>query len=85
MDQSTISHSFHFFLIAPIRKARRKDKDPNPAQQEETKQYLHAAMLESTTPEVKLREIVNLVEGLDYNEWLASHSKLRTFPNSLSI
>ena len=42
-------------------------------------------MLESTTPEVKLREIVNLVEGLDYNEWLASHSKLRTFPNSLSL
>ncbi|KAJ6221343.1 hypothetical protein RDWZM_007155 [Blomia tropicalis] len=55
-------------------KARRKDKDPNPAQQEETKQYLHSAMLECTTPEVKLREIVNLAEGLDYNEWLASHT-----------
>ena len=33
-------------------------------------------MLECTTPEVKLREIVNLAEGLDYNEWLASHSTL---------
>ena len=64
----------YVFFIA-CRKARRKDKDPNPAQQEETKQYLHAAMLECTTPEVKLREIVNLAEGLDYNEWLASHSK----------
>lgn len=58
------------------RKARRKDKDHNPAQQEETKQYLHAAMLECTTSEVKLREIVNPTEGLDYNEWLASHSML---------
>lgn len=57
------------------RKTRRKDKDPNPSQQEDTKQYLHSAMLECTTSETKLREIVNLAEGLDYNEWLASHSK----------
>ncbi|OTF75928.1 MOB1-like protein [Euroglyphus maynei] len=31
-------------------------------------------MLECTTSEVKLREIVNQAEGLDYNEWLASHT-----------
>ncbi|XP_075676133.1 uncharacterized protein LOC113792802 isoform X2 [Dermatophagoides pteronyssinus] len=57
-----------------IGKTRRKDKDPNPSQQEDTKQYLHSAMLECTTSETKLREIVNLAEGLDYNEWLASHT-----------
>jgi hypothetical protein len=58
------------------RKARRKDKDVSAVtpSQEESKQYLHAAMLQCTTPEDKLREIVNLPEGLDYNEWLASHS-----------
>lgn len=32
-------------------------------------------MLECTTSESKLRDIVNLAEGLDYNEWLASHSQ----------
>lgn len=63
-------------LCVPCRKARRKDKDTTAAQQEETKQYLHAAMLECTTSEKELREIVNLAEGIDYNEWIASHSKL---------
>ena len=63
------------FLII-CRKARRKDKDVNAvtSSQEEAKQYLHSPLLECTTPEDKLREIVNLPEGLDYNEWLASHS-----------
>ncbi|CAG2176798.1 unnamed protein product, partial [Oppiella nova] len=56
--------------------ARRKDKDVSAvtSSQEEAKQYLHSALLECTTPEDKLRQIVNLPEGLDYNEWLASHT-----------
>lgn len=42
---------------------------------DESKQYLEAAILESVTPEYKLREIVICPDGVDYNEWLASHSK----------
>lgn len=57
-----------------IGKTRRKDKDPSPSQQEETKQYLHSAMLDCSISESKLREIVNMAEGLDFNEWLASHT-----------
>lgn len=45
--------------------------------QEESKQYLQEMMLECLTPEQRLREIIHLPEGLDYNEWLASHSKYR--------
>ncbi|KAF7491868.1 hypothetical protein SSS_10246 [Sarcoptes scabiei] len=62
------------FVFNFVWKARRKDKDSSQSQQEETKQYLHSAMLECTTSESKLRDIVNLAEGLDYNEWLASHT-----------
>ncbi|CAG2104051.1 unnamed protein product, partial [Medioppia subpectinata] len=63
-------------LVVDYRKARRKDKDVSAvtSSQEEAKQYLHSALLECTTPEDKLRQIINLPEGLDYNEWLASHT-----------
>jgi len=44
-----------------------------PVLQEEAKQYLCSALLESQHLKT-VREIVNLPEGLDYNEWLASHS-----------
>ncbi|RWS01933.1 MOB1-like protein, partial [Dinothrombium tinctorium] len=56
-------------------KARRKERDvsSSSSSQEESKQYLQ--MLECSAPEYKLREIVNLPDGLDYNEWLAYHSK----------
>ena len=63
-------------MILCCRKARRKDKDVSVTpSHEESKQYLQATMLECTIPEVKLREVVNQPEGVDYNEWLASHSK----------
>lgn len=32
-------------------------------------------MLERKLPEMDLRVLVELPAGLDYNEWLASHSK----------
>ncbi|XP_064480413.1 MOB kinase activator-like 2 isoform X2 [Ornithodoros turicata] len=55
-------------------KARRKDKDAAPANQEEPKMYLESTVLECTIPESRLRDLVDLPEGLDYNEWLASHT-----------
>lgn len=33
-------------------------------------------MLQCDLSEARLRELVSLNEGLDFNEWLASHSKL---------
>lgn len=40
-------------------------------------QYLEPTILGCSTPEYKLREIVERPDGVDYNEWLASHSKLQ--------
>lgn len=61
------------------RKARRKERDAVAASQEESKLYLEQAVLECTVPESRLREVIDLPPGLDYNEWLASHSKLFTY------
>lgn len=36
-------------------------------------------MLERKLPDMDLRLLVDLPPGLDYNEWLASHSKLFCF------
>lgn len=73
-----MKYSFNgMFVLNFVWKARRKDKGDVSAvtpSAEESKQYLHSAMLECNTPEEKLREIVDLPEGLDYNEWLASHT-----------
>ncbi|XP_029828461.2 MOB kinase activator-like 2 isoform X2 [Ixodes scapularis] len=55
-------------------KARRKDKDAAATNQEEPKMYLESTVLECTIPESRLRDLVDLPEGLDYNEWLASHT-----------
>ena len=45
---------------------------------DESKQYLESTILECVAPEYKLREIVNLPDGVDYNEWVASHSKFHS-------
>jgi hypothetical protein len=37
--------------------------------------YLEEAVLERKLPDIDLRVLVDLPPGLDYNEWLASHSK----------
>lgn len=39
------------------------------------KLYLEEAVLERKLPDADLRLLVDLPAGLDYNEWLASHSK----------
>ncbi|KAG8233539.1 hypothetical protein J437_LFUL012782 [Ladona fulva] len=59
-----------------VSKARRKEKEvcsaPGP---EEPKLYLEEAVLqERKLPDVDLRLLVDLPAGLDYNEWLASHT-----------
>lgn len=54
-------------------KGRRKEKDVSSLPSQESKNYLRPELLETSTPEYKLREIVQLPEGVNYNEWLASH------------
>lgn len=56
------------------RKARRKDKDASLCT-DERKYYLEEPFLERKLPDIDLRVLVDLPAGLDYNEWLASHSK----------
>ncbi|CAL1267799.1 unnamed protein product [Larinioides sclopetarius] len=55
-------------------KARRKEKDAVATSQEESKLYLEQAVLECSVPESRLREVIDLPPGIDYNEWLASHT-----------
>lgn len=63
------------------RKARRKEREGgDSASAGDPKLYLESTVLERKLPEMDLRVLVELPAGLDYNEWLASHSKL---PKSL--
>ncbi|KAF6200069.1 hypothetical protein GE061_006369 [Apolygus lucorum] len=55
-------------------KARRKDKESSSISSEEPKLYLEEACLERKCPEIDLKVLVDLPAGLDYNEWLASHT-----------
>lgn len=62
------------------RKARRKDREGGDSgSSSDPKLYLEAAVLERKLPELDLRLLVELPAGLDYNEWLASHSKWRMY------
>jgi fibrillarin-like rRNA methylase len=62
--------------VSDFRKARRKDKEPSTPCSDDPKLYLEEAVLERKLPDIDLRVLVDLPAGLDYNEWLASHSKL---------
>lgn len=66
--------TYSFIFLSNYRKARRKERDgdQNPA---DTKLYLEESVLERKLPDADLRDLVDLPAGLDYNEWLASHSK----------
>lgn len=65
---------FVFFYI--YRKARRKEKEgPDASSSNDSKLYLESTVLERKLPEMDMRLLVDLPPGLDYNEWLASHSK----------
>lgn len=63
---------FKFSSLLLNRKARRKEKDAGAT--EDPKLYLEEAALERQLPELDLRMLVDLPAGLDYNEWLASHT-----------
>uniref|UniRef100_A0A182W9E1 MOB kinase activator-like 2 n=1 Tax=Anopheles minimus TaxID=112268 RepID=A0A182W9E1_9DIPT len=54
-------------------KARRKERDGD-SNQGDTKLYLEESLLERKLPDADLRLLVDLPAGLDYNEWLASHT-----------
>lgn len=65
---------FSLFLCSHYRKARRKEKDGD-QNSNDTKLYLEESVLERKLTDANLNTIVELPAGLDYNEWLASHSK----------
>lgn len=74
-------HYCFFLWLALIdhftfRKARRKEKEgTDSSSSADSKLYLEATVLERKLPEMDMRILVDLPAGLDYNEWLASHSK----------
>ncbi|XP_065084721.1 MOB kinase activator-like 2 isoform X2 [Ochlerotatus camptorhynchus] len=61
------------FLGGLVAKARRKERDGD-SNQSDTKLYLEEGVLERKLPDADLRLLVDLPAGLDYNEWLASHT-----------
>ncbi|XP_022913296.1 MOB kinase activator-like 2 isoform X2 [Onthophagus taurus] len=57
------------------RKARRKEREGNDnSSSGDNKLYLEAPVLERKLPELDMKVLVDLPAGLDYNEWLASHT-----------
>lgn len=61
-----------------FRKARRKEKEgAESSSSGDSKLYLEATVLERKLPEMDMRLLVDLPAGLDYNEWLASHSEYK--------
>lgn len=63
-----------FLSFSLCRKARRKERDGD-QNSTDTKLYLEESVLERKLPEADLKALVDLPAGLDYNEWLASHSE----------
>lgn len=59
-------------LLGCFRKARRRDKE---LCADEPKFYLEESVLENKLPDITFRTLIELPSGLDYNEWLASHSQ----------
>ncbi|XP_050362666.1 MOB kinase activator-like 2 isoform X1 [Nymphalis io] len=62
----------YLYSAVPFRKARRKEREGEGAG--DPKLYLQEALLERKLPELDMRQLVDLPDGLDYNEWLASHT-----------
>lgn len=54
----------------------RKAKDKESLCNDDNKLYLEEAVLEKKLPDIDLRILVEIPNGIDYNEWLASHSML---------
>ncbi|XP_031763438.1 MOB kinase activator-like 2 isoform X3 [Galleria mellonella] len=62
----------YIYSAVAFRKARRKEREGEPPG--DPKLYLQEALLERKLPELDMRQLVDLPHGLDYNEWLASHT-----------
>ncbi|CAK1544795.1 unnamed protein product [Leptosia nina] len=60
------------FIGGLVAKARRKEREGEGGG--DPKLYLQEALLERKLPELDMRQLVDLPHGLDYNEWLASHT-----------
>ncbi|CAH1128495.1 unnamed protein product [Ceutorhynchus assimilis] len=57
------------------RKTKRKEKEgADSSASADSKLYLEATVLERKLPEMDIKLLVDLPAGLDYNEWLASHT-----------
>ena len=71
------NHSEILFLNVKFlyRKARKRDRECM-GSDNERKLYLQDPLLELRIPETEINFLLDLPGGLDYNEWLASHSKL---------
>ena len=59
-------------------KARKRDRECM-GSDNERKLYLQDPLLELRIPEMEINFLTDLPGGLDYNEWLASHSKCQIF------
>lgn len=62
---------YELCVLCARRKARRRDKE---LCADEPKLYLEESVLENKLPDITFRTLIELPSGLDYNEWLASHS-----------
>lgn len=69
-----------YCLEFSCRKARRRDKE---LCTDEPKLYLEESVLENKLPDITFRSLIELPSGIDYNEWLASHSKYKAFKKLL--
>lgn len=71
-------HSNGVCYLFICRKARRKEREGD-GSQGDPKLYLEGTLLERKLPELDMRQVVEIPEGIDYNEWLASHSEYFLF------
>ena len=65
---------FENIIFEYYSKARKRDREVN---ETERKLYLQDPLLELRIPENEINFLTDLPGGLDYNEWLASHSEYR--------
>lgn len=65
-------------FLSIYRKARRKEREGDQSSSD-TKLYLEESVLERKLPDADLKALVDIPAGIDYNEWLASHSKFFFF------
>ena len=66
-----------YSLFLCCRKGRRKEKDVDTV----NKPYLADDLVTKRISNVDLERLVEAPQGLDYNEWLATHSKYQKSSN----